>query len=374
MTSVMPPQPVVPPSLDSYSLPKAHTCPEITPGIARERVRQERVRTDRARLEASMKDGKLPPGIASVEWLKAQEPKVVVDGLRGCARGGWMIETCGHGYQRKFPKPCKTWTCPDCYPRKLAVLTNRLGMAMQLSRERGTFLKFITLTWANDVDAVRAGLDFQHFVQSMRRLFPNDGFQYVKVSEYTENGRLHIHIAAITPYMWQHDMSRQWEAHSGASIVYVEAVRSVQKMRNYLAKYLSKGPVGKVSYSRDFPKLPVEGEIGVREPGVAYGPVSFSVDDAIEGMMRKRPVHLITYSRGFPGGGRLPKHEITDCDRCGVRHTFEWERPIRGKDVGASSYEVGCDCWDGDAAVALIATMPLAGVPDDVPDYYGRGE
>jgi len=284
-----------------------------------------------------------------------------------------MIETCGHGSQRKIPRACKKWTCPDCYPRKLAVLTNRLGMAMQKARERGTFLKFITLTWAHDVDAVRAGLDFQHFVQSMRRLFPNDGFQYVKVSEYTQNGRLHIHIAAITPFMWQGEMSRQWEAHSGASIVYVEAVRSVQKMRSYLAKYLSKGPLGKMSYSRDFPKLKeLEGEIGVREPGVEYGPVSFSADDAVEGVMRKRPVQLITYSRGFPGVFK-EEREVQVCDSCGVRHTFEWRPPIKGEDEGASfHYENECDCWDAQAA--LVATMPRVGIPDDVPSYYRQHE
>jgi len=131
-------------------------------------------------------------------------------------------------------------------------LQERLQGAYRVSEEKGWTLKFVTLTWAEDVTPEQVGLDLQHFMQTIRRKY---GYcQYAKVPEYTKRGRIHLHLAIIMPYIPQKVMSKMWKVHSGAPNVWITAVRDVKRLENELGKYLAKGPAGKVTYSRNFPQ------------------------------------------------------------------------------------------------------------------------
>jgi len=181
--------------------------------------------------------------------------------------GGWLRELCSHNNVQWKPLACHRWECEYCAPGKFMELQERLRGAMTLSQERGWTrwggrtggffwkgswtLKFVTLTWAEDVTPEQVGLDLQHFIQTIRRKY---GYcEYAKVPEYTKRGRIHLHLAMIMPYIPQKVLSKMWKAHSGAPNVWITAVRDIKRLENELGKYLAKGPAGKVSYSRKFP-------------------------------------------------------------------------------------------------------------------------
>jgi len=131
-------------------------------------------------------------------------------------------------------------------------LLERLQGGLRAAREKGWTLKFVTLTWAEDVNKERVRLDLQHLVQTIRRRY---GYcEYVKVAELTRNGRIHLHLAMVMPFIPQKVLSAMWRAHADAPIVWIRAIRDIPGIRRELAKYMTKAPVGKVSYSRGFPK------------------------------------------------------------------------------------------------------------------------
>jgi len=166
--------------------------------------------------------------------------------------GGWLRELCGHGNIRWKPLPCRKWSCEECAPGKRSEFLERLEGALVLSAEKGWTLKFVTLSWAWDITGDRVRLDLQHLAQTIRRKY---GFcEYAKVPEFTRRGRIHLHLAMVMPYIPQRQLSAMWKAHSGAPVVDIRAVHDVFRLRNELAKYLTKGPAGKVTYSRHFPE------------------------------------------------------------------------------------------------------------------------
>jgi len=129
----------------------------------------------------------------------------------------------------------------------------RLQGAWELAQSEGWTLKFVTLTWRDWVSHTRVNLDLAHLVQSLRRKY---GYcEYAKVPERTKRGVIHLHLAMVMPYVHQTVLSRMWEAHTrGTSyVVDIRAAKGVYMLRNELAKYLTKGPAGKVTYSRRFP-------------------------------------------------------------------------------------------------------------------------
>jgi len=127
----------------------------------------------------------------------------------------------------------------------------RLRGAMTLSRSKGWPLKFVTLTWAADVDKRRVRLDLAHLVQWIRRKY---GYcEYARVPELTKAGRIHLHLAMVVDYIPQWKLSKAWKKYAKAPIVDIRAVTDVSRLKNELVKYLTKAPAGKVTYSRQFP-------------------------------------------------------------------------------------------------------------------------
>jgi len=128
----------------------------------------------------------------------------------------------------------------------------RLQGAMTLSRSKGWPLKFVTLTWSTDVNKKRVRQDLAHLVQGIRRRY---GFcEYARVPELTKQGRIHLHLAMVMDYIPQSVLSSMWRSYAKAPVVDIRAVKDVNRLKNELAKYLTKAPAGKVTYSRHFSK------------------------------------------------------------------------------------------------------------------------
>jgi len=140
----------------------------------------------------------------------------------------------------------------------------RLQGALTLSKEKGWTwrggrtgffwkgswtLKFVTLTYAEDVTKKQVRLSLAHLVQGIRRKY---GYcEYAKVPEFTKNGRIHLHLAMIMPYIRQKELSAMWKSYAKAPNVWITAVIDSRRLKVELAKYLSKAPAGKVTYSRN---------------------------------------------------------------------------------------------------------------------------
>jgi len=119
---------------------------------------------------------------------------------------GWLREACSHNGVRWMPLACHRWECAYCAPGKFMELRERLQGAHRVSVEMGWTLKFVTLTWADDVTGEQVRLHLQHFMQTVRRKY---GYcEYAKVPEWTKNGRIHLHLAMIVPYIPQKVLSQ----------------------------------------------------------------------------------------------------------------------------------------------------------------------
>ena len=177
--------------------------------------------------------------------------------------GGWLRETCGHGQVFWIPLRRHSWACECCRPALLGRLGKELELAETESRSRGWTLKFVTLTWAEDVARERTWKDLAHLVQWFRRQY---GYcEYVRAPEYTRQGRIHLHLAMIIPYVRQEVLSRVWERYSGACVVDIRAAKP--GLLKELAKYLGKSfSAGHISRSRGWPVSPAvdQGGTGVR--------------------------------------------------------------------------------------------------------------
>ena len=173
--------------------------------------------------------------------------------------GGWLRESCLHDSGRWIPLRCHKWKCSQCALGKKAEFYQRLEAAWHDSIWRGWTLKFVTLTWATGVDKRRVRLDLQHLVQWIRRTF---GYcEYVRIPEFTKRGRLHLHLAMVVDYIPQRTLSLAWKRYAKAPVVDIRAVDDLGRMHGELVKYLTKGPAGKVTYSRHFPKLPEQVQV-----------------------------------------------------------------------------------------------------------------
>jgi len=186
--------------------------------------------------------------------LESSTPNAHTEGGKalGVPCGGWLREVCGHGNVRWVLLHCHKWQCDSCGPGKHMELLERLRGAFTLAQKKGWTLKFVTLTWVDDVTKKQVRLDLAHMVQAIRRKY---GYcEYAKVPEWTQNGRIHLHLAMVMPFIPQRVLSAMWKAHSQAPIAWITAVQDINRLKNELAKYLTKGPAGKVTYSRNFPK------------------------------------------------------------------------------------------------------------------------
>lgn len=76
---------------------------------------------------------------------------------------------------------------------------------------------------------------------------------YIKVTETTQEGRLHLHLLIRSPFIDVVVLRKMWGDIHGATFVWIKRVkngaRSKRGVSAYIAKYLSKESSGKLSWS-----------------------------------------------------------------------------------------------------------------------------
>jgi hypothetical protein len=116
--------------------------------------------------------------------------------------------------------------------------------------ERGGSIRMLTLT-----SAPSSPLDIQSSWRRLRMRLLRRGLcqDYIKVTETTKSGLLHLHLLIRSPYIDVVMLRKMWSEIHGATFVYIKRVtqgaRSKRGVSSYLAKYLSKEAAGKLSWS-----------------------------------------------------------------------------------------------------------------------------
>ena len=115
--------------------------------------------------------------------------------------------------------------------------------------ERGGRLRFLTLTSSVDSpDDIQKSWRALYMRLKRRNLVQG----YIKVPEYTKEGRLHLHILFRGNFIEQALISRMWSQIHQAPVVDIRAVKMAgnkRKVANYMAKYMSKESAGRYSWS-----------------------------------------------------------------------------------------------------------------------------
>ena len=165
---------------------------------------------------------------------------------------GWIQDECCHENVRYLPIYCNKWRCPRCGPLKRTAARARVAHAARVAEKDGRFLRFVTLTYAQDIPLERLYHDLQHLAQSLRRHLGR--FEYARFVERTQRGRFHMHLVVLSPFLAVRQLSQMWRTAShGSYIVHVRAIASPKIASAYITKYLTKDPTAKVTFSRNFP-------------------------------------------------------------------------------------------------------------------------
>ena len=127
-------------------------------------------------------------------------------------------ETCGHGNVKPWERPCDKWTCANCCAWRVETeIVSELVRALQWARRKGWTLKFMTFTWRSadlaadttKAAAERRRKDVAHFAQWFRRKY--GFFEYERIAENHESGKVHFHMVAVCEYVPQAVLSDQWK-------------------------------------------------------------------------------------------------------------------------------------------------------------------
>jgi hypothetical protein len=154
--------------------------------------------------------------------------------------GGWSLVKHEPGGTRAITLWCRSWTCADCAPYRIADLKRQ---AMD-----GKPTTFITLT-VNPLMGQSAQERAQQLsdawkivVKRARRKFAKAPLEYMAVFEETKKGEPHLHILARAPFIPQRWLSRAMDELISAPIVDIRKVGHVKNAARYVAKYVGKGP------------------------------------------------------------------------------------------------------------------------------------
>jgi len=140
-----------------------------------------------------------------------------------------------------FPLRCRSWTCPDCAPRR------RKAVIRQATA--GEPNRFITITSnastgaTPDEWALLMTRAWRDVVREFRRLWPQREAQYMCVFEATKIGYPHMHIlwrGGFLPWAW---LSKQMRIRINAPHVYITKIINASVAAQYCAKYFSKRPI-----------------------------------------------------------------------------------------------------------------------------------
>lgn len=154
--------------------------------------------------------------------------------------GQWSAQNADEHYARVIPLWCRSWTCNDCAPYRVAALKREAA-----DGDPTTFLT-LTVNPAKGESPEQRARDLSNawkiVVKRARRKFPKMKLEYLAVFEETKKGEPHLHILARAPFIPQRWLSEQMNELISAPIVDIRRVGSKAGVKRYVTKYVGKGP------------------------------------------------------------------------------------------------------------------------------------
>lgn len=155
--------------------------------------------------------------------------------------GGWSIVQARWTATRAITMFCRSWSCPDCAPRRRA--------ALKRAALDGKPTKFLTLTIKDrecsvEEQALLLSDAFRKLIKRWRRHKKGAEVEYLAVFEpHPTSGRPHLHVMLRAPYTRQEWLSRQMKDLLDSPIVDIRAITDRRKVARYVAKYITKSNI-----------------------------------------------------------------------------------------------------------------------------------
>lgn len=143
-------------------------------------------------------------------------------------------------YQIAVSLPCRSWTCPECAPKRKA--------QMFKAAEAGRPKLFLTLTcrirddWHPDRAALALSRAWRLVRLRLTRTMPGKTFPFYAVMERTKNGWPHLHILLRAKWVPIKQISEWMTELMDSPICWVEHIASRRKCASYISKYCTKDP------------------------------------------------------------------------------------------------------------------------------------
>lgn len=169
-------------------------------------------------------------------------------------------------YYEKYRLPCKSFTCPECAPKKTKVVKARIfkGRINDPAIRKNKFsAKFFTLTCPGvafrqmntPVQALKKMQDSFNKLMTVIRLHYGK-VDFFKVTEKHKDGFPHFHVLFVGPQItgkgFYRHIENVWRSNYQMGFVWVKTVYNVEHGVNYMCKYLTKSLEPIKQYQRLF--------------------------------------------------------------------------------------------------------------------------
>lgn len=145
---------------------------------------------------------------------------------------------------------CRSWSCDLCAEKRKKQL-----IALAKSGEPNRFLTLTVSPAAGDTpeDAYAVLMRAWHLIIKRLRRDPRfEAIEYLWVVEATKAGQPHLHILLRSPFLSQSLISEWMSELASSPIVYIESIKTLKQVANYVAKYVAKAPARFGSSKRYF--------------------------------------------------------------------------------------------------------------------------
>jgi len=95
-------------------------------------------------------------------------------------------------------------------------------------------LKFMTLTFKENVSLEVGNKHFDIFIKRLRRLYPS--LKYIAIPEFQKRGAIHYHLLTNIPYIKNDDLASLW----GVGFAWLRKIDNIDNLGAYVCKYLGK--------------------------------------------------------------------------------------------------------------------------------------
>lgn len=266
-----------------------------------------------------------------------------------CANALWLKGACvEHGVRGWRRVTCKRRDCDSCGPLGRKRIAERIAGGVRKVMADDKRCAILVLTFAEDVDKPTAVRRLGSFVKYLRTKMPD--LQYAATYELQKSGRLHINLVAGPWTYYRHkELAKRWGARvsveyvQDADLVAGEVAKTPEALGRYLAKLDQAVSEGRrVSFSKGWPRLPVEGF--KRKGEIAWLPVTHDDAEDLQMFFHMNDRGLVV--EGLPGEyhypGQLEAHPECHCYEPVVELLYRRRRGYRERhgqvdvDVGMS--------------------------------------